>query len=58
VVCLATAHPAKFADAIEKAGLKTPVLPDHLSDLMKREERITILPASLEAVTNYISKTL
>lgn len=58
VVCLATAHPAKFADAITRAGLETPALPPHLSDLMKREERTTVLPATLDAVTGFIQKTL
>jgi threonine synthase len=58
VVCLATAHPAKFADAITRAGLKTPALPPHLADLMEREERMTVLPAELSAVTGYIKKTL
>jgi threonine synthase len=58
VVCLATAHPAKFADAITRAGLATPALPAHLADLMEREERFTVLPAELEAVTGFIQKTL
>lgn len=58
VICLATAHPAKFADAIERAGLATPALPAHLADLMEREERITVLPASLAEVTGFIRDTL
>ncbi|WP_238184391.1 threonine synthase, partial [Methylobacterium trifolii] len=42
VVALATAHPAKFADAVAKAtgGLR-PALPPHLADLMDRPERMT-----------------
>ena len=58
MICLATAHPAKFSEAIERAGLHTPPLPAHLADLMSREERMTILPASLEAVTGFIQETL
>ena len=58
VVCLATAHPAKFADAIRRAGLETPALPAHLADLMAREERYTVLPANLRAVTDFIQETL
>lgn len=58
VVCLATAHPAKFADAITRAGLETPALPEHLADLMDREERSTVLPSSLAAVTGFIQDTL
>ena len=58
VICLATAHPAKFAAAIERAGLETPALPLHLSDLMERDERIRVLPATLAAVTGFIQETL
>ena len=58
VICLATAHPAKFAGAIERAGLATPALPPHLADLMEREERVTVLPAQLDAVTDFIAATL
>jgi len=58
VICLATAHPAKFAEAIERAGLETPALPEHFEDLLEREERLTVLPAELDAVTALISETL
>ena len=58
MICLATAHPAKFSEAIERAGLETPPLPEHMADLMSREERMTILPASLDAITGFIQKTL
>ena len=37
----ATAHPAKFPDAVEKATGKRPSLPDRLADLFEREERLT-----------------
>jgi len=42
VVALATAHPAKFPDAVERAtsGVR-PALPPHLADLMDRPERVT-----------------
>ena len=41
-MALATAHPAKFPDAVAKAtgGLRPP-LPPHLADLMDRPERLT-----------------
>jgi threonine synthase len=38
VIAAATAHPAKFPDAIEKAVGSRPPLPSHLSDLYEREE--------------------
>lgn len=42
VVALATAHPAKFPDAVAKAtGGQRPILPPHLADLMDRPERLT-----------------
>ncbi|MEX2469582.1 MAG: threonine synthase [Pseudohongiellaceae bacterium] len=54
MVCLATAHPAKFGAAIEAAGLPTPALPAHLADLFEREERLTVVADDLGAVTDFI----
>ena len=56
IITLATAHPAKFSEAIQAAGLKKPELPEHLKDLFKREERYTVLPNDLFAVTDFIRK--
>jgi threonine synthase len=53
-ITLATAHPAKFSDAITAAGLPTPELPAHLADLFEREERYTVVANELAAVTDYI----
>src|SRR5690606_29964168 len=39
VVTLATAHPAKFPDAVERATGVRPALPPHLADLFERPER-------------------
>ena len=39
----ATAHPAKFPDAVEQATGERPALPDRLADLFEREERLTPL---------------
>lgn len=58
MVCLATAHPVKFADAVTKAGLNTPQLPVHLRDLFEREEHYAVVDNSLNAVTDYIRATL
>lgn len=54
IVTLATAHPAKFADAILKAGLTTPELPAHMADLMQKEERYEVLPNDLNKVQEHI----
>jgi threonine synthase len=40
MVVLATAHPAKFPDAVEKATGERPVLPPRLADLHQRTERV------------------
>lgn len=55
VISLATAHPVKFEAAIRQAGLPVPALPPHLSDLLEREEKFTVLPNNVEKVTQYIS---
>jgi threonine synthase len=49
-VAMATAHPAKFPDAIEQAIGIRPELPPRLADLMGRPERFVILPNDLAAV--------
>ena len=54
MITLGTAHPVKFADAVEKAGLKTPELPHHLQDLFEREERFEVLPNELSAVQQFV----
>lgn len=54
MVTLATAHPAKFPDAVESATGVRPPLPARLGDLMDRPERFDILPGALEAVMVYI----
>ena len=54
MVTLATAHPAKFSDAIRAAGLEEPELPPHLQDLFSRKERYSVVSNELFAVTNFI----
>ena len=56
VVTLATAHPAKFPDAVERATGHRPALPARVGDLFEREERCDRLPATFEAVTGYIAE--
>ena len=56
MVCLATAHPAKFPEAVRKAGQDSdPALPHHMSDLFKREERFTVLKQDLATVQQHIA---
>jgi threonine synthase len=54
-VVLATAHPAKFPDAVEAASGVRPELPPHLADLMTKPERLTRLPAELGAVEDFVA---
>ncbi len=59
VITLATAHPAKFPDAIQSAGLDQAVsLPLHLKDLFERPERFTVLPNSLAAVQAHMANSI
>jgi threonine synthase len=55
VITLATAHPAKFADAVETATGVRPSLPEHLADLFSRPERATDLPNDLAAVERFVA---
>lgn len=55
VVTLATAHPAKFNDAVERATGIRPALPGRIGNLFDRNERYTTLPATFDAVTEFIA---
>ncbi len=54
IVTLATAHPAKFPDAVERATGVRPHLPAHLADLLERTERLVELPAGLPEVERFV----
>ncbi len=56
VVTMATAHPAKFPDAVEQATGVRPALPDHLADLFERHERTTTVAAELAAVEALVER--
>ena len=49
-VTAATAHPAKFPDAMERATGLRPALPPRMADLFEREEKFTVMPNDLAAV--------
>ncbi len=55
VVTLATAHPAKFRDAVERATGQRPLLPARIGGLFEREERFASLPAEIGAIEDYVS---
>jgi threonine synthase len=53
-VVLATAHPAKFPDAVERAtGIRPPV-PPALAALAGQRERVTVLPNDAGAVARFL----
>jgi threonine synthase len=59
IISLATAHPAKFPEAIRASGVNGDIaLPLHLSDLFERAERMAVLPNDLAAVQGFIAANL
>lgn len=54
-VSIATAHPAKFPDAVEEATGVRPALPADLSDLLEREERYENLPNDVDQVKAFVA---
>ena len=53
-IILATAHPSKFAEAVEKAGFDEVPLPADMTDLLGREERYTIVENDLNDVQAFV----
>lgn len=56
IVCLATAHPAKFGDAIVKAIGKDPKLPPALAELTSKESRCDVVDAEVDIIRAFIEK--
>jgi threonine synthase len=54
VVCLATAHPAKFPEAVERATGVQPAVPARLAAALEREEHYDVLGADVAAVQQFI----
>jgi threonine synthase len=54
MVCLATAHPAKFPDPVEKATGVRPLLPPRYADLLQLPERCATLPNDLSQIESFI----
>jgi len=54
MITLATAHPAKFPDAVERAMGLRPALPPRMADLFDRPERMTRVANDLPALQSLI----
>lgn len=54
MITLATAHPAKFPDAVEAASGIRPALPPRMADLFDRDERVTRMPNELAALQAFV----
>ncbi len=56
MITLATAHPAKFPDAVEAATGLRPPLPNRMADLYERPERVTPVANDLAALETLIKE--
>ncbi|MDX2484928.1 MAG: threonine synthase [Pseudodonghicola sp.] len=54
MITLATAHPAKFPDAVERASGVRPPLPLRMADLYDRPERVSRIDNDLAAIERHI----
>lgn len=58
MITLATAHPAKFPDAVEAATGIRPALPSRMADLFDRPERMTAVPNDLAALQAFVRERI
>jgi len=56
VVCLATAHPAKFGETVEQAIGRQPDLPPQLVGLNQKSARCEIMECSAETIMDFIEE--
>jgi len=55
MVVLATAHPAKFPEAVHRATGRDPTVPARLTRALAGAERVVRLPADVAAVAAYVA---
>ncbi|WP_099826747.1 threonine synthase [Oceaniglobus indicus] len=58
MIALATAHPAKFPDAVEAAMGDRPALPNRMADLYDRPERVNRIANDLSDIQSFIRKNI
>jgi threonine synthase len=56
IVTLATAHPAKFRDVVERGTGVRPTMPSRSAGLFDREERFSQLPNDLAALQAFVAR--
>ena len=56
MVCLATAHPAKFSKAVKDATGRETNRPQSLKGIEERQSRVKVLPADIDAVKSYLKE--
>ncbi len=56
LICLATAHPAKFGEAVKKATGKNPELPAAFEGIDQLERKLETMPADIAAVKAYVDR--
>ena len=54
-VTVGTAHPAKFADSVERIIREDVPLPAPLAKAMRKKKRVHVMPPKLEALENYLA---
>ncbi|UCF97832.1 MAG: threonine synthase [Spirochaetaceae bacterium] len=54
ILCLATAHPGKFVDIVQKATGVTPELPATLKEALAKEKRATLLKPNLKQLEAFL----
>jgi threonine synthase len=55
MVCLATAHPAKFGTAVRSSIGSEPDLPPALAALSEKDSQCEVLAADVETVRSYLA---
>ena len=58
MITLATAHPAKFPDAVQAAMGTRPALPPRMADLFARTERVTRQPNDLKSLQSLVRERI
>lgn len=56
IITLATAHPAKFPEAVQKSGVPEAPLPNFLSGLMEKKEKMEVLENDDEVIKGFIER--